>query len=316
MTYATTVLADSPTAYWRLGEASGNWDDSSGNGLTLLVIGSPTYGVTGALSGDSDKAVKTFASGSNNYGRRESETLLLMGTGDFTVEAWAKVDTPAAVLPTLIYKGYPGSDAGWALGLDANMRVAAALQDNANPASHYVAGLIGPPISTAAWHHIVALFDRSSGVTVYLDGNYWGFLSTSDWQGSVDDTSQRFTLGLCGYADYPGAYLDEVALYKGSLLSEARIVEHYTVGAGHAPTAPVVPHDSYFIDPAGDDGDTGLVGNPWQTITKVNAAEVFPGDSILFRSSSFWNCTDAEHSLYPPADGWAGEPITYGGYDA
>jgi hypothetical protein len=316
MTYPATVLADNPTGYWRLGEASGDWADSSGNGLTLLVIGSPTYSQTGALSGDSDKAVKTFASGSNNYGRRESETLLLFGTGDFTVEAWVQVDTPSAALTTLIYKGYPGTDAGWSLGLDANMRIYAALQDNANPASHHVEGPIGPPISTGAWHHIAALFDRSSGVTVYLDGNYWGFLDTSAWQGSINDASQRFNLGLCGYSDYPGAYLDEVALYKGALLSEARIVEHYTVGAGHAPTAPVMPHDSYYEDPSGSDSNTGLAGHPWQTIAKANAVTVFPGDSILFRSASFWNCTDAEHSLAPPADGWVGEPITYGGYDA
>jgi hypothetical protein len=41
------------------------------------------------------------ASGSNNYGRRESETLLLFGTGDFTVEAWVQVDTPSAALPNV-----------------------------------------------------------------------------------------------------------------------------------------------------------------------------------------------------------------------
>ena len=61
--YSDAVLADSPVGYWRLGEASGAFVDSSGNGNNGAAVGSPTYGETGALSADSDKAVKTTQPG-------------------------------------------------------------------------------------------------------------------------------------------------------------------------------------------------------------------------------------------------------------
>ena len=56
--YSQTVLADSPRAYWRLGEASGtSAADASGNGRTGSYVASPTLGVPGALTGDSNTAV-------------------------------------------------------------------------------------------------------------------------------------------------------------------------------------------------------------------------------------------------------------------
>src|SRR5687767_12728243 len=53
MAYADVVLADSPVGYWKLNEASGLPQDSSGNGLHVTVVtGTPIYGVSGPISGD------------------------------------------------------------------------------------------------------------------------------------------------------------------------------------------------------------------------------------------------------------------------
>jgi hypothetical protein len=48
--YAATILADTPKVYYKLGEASGNPADSSGNGLTLTAAGSRTYGNPGPFT--------------------------------------------------------------------------------------------------------------------------------------------------------------------------------------------------------------------------------------------------------------------------
>jgi hypothetical protein len=53
--YATVILADHPSAYWRLGEASGATSvaDSSGQNHTASVFGPVGLGAAGAISGDS-----------------------------------------------------------------------------------------------------------------------------------------------------------------------------------------------------------------------------------------------------------------------
>jgi hypothetical protein len=56
--YSAAVLADSPLAYYRLGEASGTtMTDSSGNSRNGTYAGSPTLGAPGLVTGDSDTAV-------------------------------------------------------------------------------------------------------------------------------------------------------------------------------------------------------------------------------------------------------------------
>ncbi len=53
MAYADVVLADSPLAYYRLGESSGTtMTDSSGNGRHGTYVGSPTLGAAGLVPGD------------------------------------------------------------------------------------------------------------------------------------------------------------------------------------------------------------------------------------------------------------------------
>ena len=49
--YSSSVLADSPLAYWRLGESSGSTAaDASGNGRTGSYLNTPTLGAGGALT--------------------------------------------------------------------------------------------------------------------------------------------------------------------------------------------------------------------------------------------------------------------------
>jgi len=57
-TWATEIAADSPILWWRLGEASGTTAaDASGHSNTGTYQGSPTFGTTGLISGDTDTAV-------------------------------------------------------------------------------------------------------------------------------------------------------------------------------------------------------------------------------------------------------------------
>ncbi|MDB5188913.1 MAG: parallel beta-helix repeat containing protein [Candidatus Nomurabacteria bacterium] len=67
---------------------------------------------------------------------------------------------------------------------------------------------------------------------------------------------------------------------------------------------------TYYIDPKGNDGNTGIsVHAPWQTVDKVNATAFQPGDRILFKKGGTWY-----GALMPNVSGTARKPIFFGAY--
>lgn len=66
----------------------------------------------------------------------------------------------------------------------------------------------------------------------------------------------------------------------------------------------------YYVDATlGDDGNPGTRALPWQTITKVNAAALNPGDHVLFKRGETF-----AGRLYPLTSGSASQFIVYGAY--
>jgi hypothetical protein len=66
----------------------------------------------------------------------------------------------------------------------------------------------------------------------------------------------------------------------------------------------------YYVSPGGSDGASGLAGNPWRTVARVDAAHLRPGDSVLFAGGA----TFADATLSPGASGTRQAPITFGSY--
>jgi hypothetical protein len=103
--YSDEVLADNPAGYWRLGEPSGtNANDESTNNLDGTYVNTPTLGVAGALTSDSDTAVVFTAASS------ESMTVPDNAVFDFgnvfTLEAWVKRTANKSVQQGIITKGF------------------------------------------------------------------------------------------------------------------------------------------------------------------------------------------------------------------
>lgn len=68
----------------------------------------------------------------------------------------------------------------------------------------------------------------------------------------------------------------------------------------------------YYVanTPTGNDGNTGLIGDPWETMAKVNAGSFSAGDNIYFNRGDSWS--DAILTV-----SWGGSednPITFGAY--
>ncbi len=67
----------------------------------------------------------------------------------------------------------------------------------------------------------------------------------------------------------------------------------------------------YYVSNDGDDGHDGLSpGNAWATIGRVNAADLQPGDQVLFACGDEWR----GEVLTLTTSGQAGSPITIGSY--
>jgi hypothetical protein len=148
--YPTTVLNDSPVAYWRLGESSGTtFADSSGHGYNLTLSpptspsGTPgTYAVAGDVNPDDNAYQFNFddgnlyqPAGSASRLDRDSNGLLLAphmaatvssgyptGTNSYSLEAWVKPQSwnlsdtttfPGQIVGDLAGVGCGGGNNGW-----------------------------------------------------------------------------------------------------------------------------------------------------------------------------------------------------------
>src|SRR5262249_34082391 len=161
-------LADSPSGYWRLGEASGAVTalDSSPHGDKGTYVGSPALGVVGAVAGDT--AVRF--NGTDQYVSIGSGSLVspLASGNALTLEAWIEVDALPAGSVAIVSKA-SSTQYEWILRLTAGEPEFKVWSTDGNSA---VADVTGPSaIGTSTWHHIVGVADKSvPSIQLYLDG--------------------------------------------------------------------------------------------------------------------------------------------------
>jgi hypothetical protein len=204
--YESTILADSPVAWWRLGEASGNPQDSAGTNHVTTVGGTPTYGATGAIAGND----AVYLSGTNEDFQVPDIAALDLGD-TFTLEAWVDPDSSGAHMA--IVSKAPGA---YYLRLNPSNALQLVRSQTAEICTSTVT--LGP-----GYHHCVA---TKSGATVHL------YVDGSDVTGTVTDSTcadNTFVLRI-GSDDGDGEWfigsIDEVALY-GTALSSTRVLAHY-----------------------------------------------------------------------------------------
>lgn len=229
MAYSDEVLADTPLAYWRMGEAAGvfQMSDSSGNARHGSHWQDVTRGVAGLIPGDANFAASYLGSGSNSYSNINTTTADWSGVATATVEAIVK---PTSIGTTMRIVSF---DRG--ITTSTNQRRFNLSVVNGKPAFEvWVADntdtsftAIGSTSLTAgSTYHVVGTYDGTT-IRVYLDGVLNG--STTAVGGiPTGGSASSLAIGKQSQAtsNHWVGVIDEVAYYSGAL-SATRITAHY-----------------------------------------------------------------------------------------
>lgn len=219
--YQAVILADSPLAYYRLGELLGTTaDDFSGHAYHGSLHGGITLGATGLLAGDSDTAM-TF-NGSSGYISLPT-TFEPTGANPWSIEAWVKVSA------------VPSSGTYYAIiafGTNAT-RQSAQLKINGTGGgnaifvcSTYAGDISGGSVTIGTTYHVVGTYNGTS-TRLYVNGS----LIAGPTAYALNIAMAYASIGADGatVAEYFNGSIDEPAIYNYAL-SASQILAHYNAG--------------------------------------------------------------------------------------
>lgn len=231
-TYATAVLADSPIAYWRLGETSGTnaYDYVGGkNGIyNAVTLGQPGYAVT-----DTNPAAKFGPAAPSYVGSISGiDFATNAGLNSFSLEAWVKAG-PQAGDSCVITKGTGAGGEQFNIDFGSGGNFRFFVRDAAG-AAHLCNSSFAPD---GNWHHLVGVCDGPAQLlTLYIDGN--PNTQTTITTG-IKTSPQPMTIGCrqsgtTAFDNQLDGIEDEVAVYA-TALSGSQVFAHfsarYPVGA-------------------------------------------------------------------------------------
>ena len=226
-TYSSAVLADQPTAYYRLSDSSAAVmpDSSASQANGSYDAADFTAGTAGPIAGDPSTAI-TLNSG---YPAGQANATLPLYNSARTVEAWFSIPAGQAPSGTVVGWGQTSTDEAFDCGISATALTVDGWGDSRSFATPY-------PVNDGTWHQLAISYDGTT-ITAYLDGQPIG---TSQFHTALNtQTSPLFVgSGPAGY-DGPGSgvTLGQVAVYPAAL-TPARIAAHFAAAGYATPAAP------------------------------------------------------------------------------
>jgi hypothetical protein len=254
--YASTILTDSPIAYWRLDEPDNGGPTANTGTIANDYVGSHdgiytnvSLGLPGYSVFDSDTAAG-FALNSINASYVGAISGInftnspASNNATFSVEAWTSSTSVQTGGAGIVALGFGGGGEQFALdcgGTSNGFRFY--FRDAATGAAHNAVSSISA--SDGKWHHLVGVVDEvNSNASLYVDGLLAGITVVGTNQG-VQGVTTPFTIGSrssgagTGFDLQFSGDIDEVAIYSNAL-SAAQVQNHY-FSAGIIPTLTVSP---------------------------------------------------------------------------
>jgi hypothetical protein len=228
--YSSTILADGPIGYWRLGEpqTAPSAVEATGSGRNGNYTRSVVSGVQGAIAGDPDTAATFDGLSTAVVIPAVANDPYNMQNG-FSLEAWVinqgqgTVNPPSSPLGRIVSRGWPGRFGyGWGILANNGMRFTTfGIKD-------FDSNITVVPQDNA-WHYVVMVFDSTDTANFYLDGQ---LMDTVGSTGPANPSPTDLHIGKNPVADgslfyeYWNGSIDEVAVYNYEL-SAQQVTAHY-----------------------------------------------------------------------------------------
>ena len=217
--YAVTIRSDRPAQYYRVGETTDSSRvvyDGAGSCRNGSRDPRTMVGVSGAIAGDADKALRATRLTPQLTANAAS---LPAGQGARSLEAWFRTDLADGAEFPLV--GYANNDL--VFHLDGNGTWLAYRSLRAGAWQYLITAGPPYPLNDNRWHHAAVTFDGTTS-RLYVDG------------GLVGSAGQPYPAEVTGANLYAGGndYVDEVAVYRHAL-SPARVLLHYQQGSATGP---------------------------------------------------------------------------------
>lgn len=219
--YRSVVIADSPLAYYRLGEmqpAVTAGDESTG--FFGTYVGTPLTGATGPGNSEHDWATRFQSAVGADY-VTIAHSSILNSTAAITVECWANPDllnAPAA--GNSLFGKWAASSSGrnWLLWFNST---------TGQPSWFISSGQINSPTSatTGAWYHLVGVSDGTT-MRLYVNGATAVTATAPNLNGASTYTVNIGKLRADDGAFPARSAIDECAIYA-TALSSSRVLAHY-----------------------------------------------------------------------------------------
>jgi hypothetical protein len=210
--------------WWPLDEAAGpTANDIAGMREDGSFVGSPTTTV-GAVG-----QAMQFSSGNHIKVINPAASALNAGTGDFTLDAWIKVDPLSTGFRTIASKtrieGF--NERGYRFGVHTTHQLRADIRSDLASPTYFG----GPLLNDGKWHHVALTVMRNSatGLKLYVDGVAVSFTTTS-FANSTLENGGTFYIGDRGGSFAFSGPIDEVQFFKRAL-TPAEVIGIYYAGS-------------------------------------------------------------------------------------
>jgi hypothetical protein len=232
VTYVEAVQADSPYAWWRLGEADTSQaakDESPNGNNGAYKTPGVTLGLKGAIANDPNTAMALDGVSGAMY--LPGTIFDFGGSPSFAIEVWVSPGAPppadaSDTLRRIVSHRTVSPYYGWFLAIDDTQRVFFTRWEN----NTTVASVTSSPIPQSQFTHVVVSADGVT-VTLFIDGAS----VASGSEGTITDTPATH-LSFGSTSDFTGEFidgaLDEPAIYTHAL-APARVLAHYQAGIGN-----------------------------------------------------------------------------------
>jgi|GEM_PF-2258215 len=233
--YSTAVLADSPVAYWRLGEAS-----SGNTAINLGTLGAAANGTYTAGASVGVASLIRSESGNTAFNVLGSERMVTAnvekfagGTG-YTAEYWIKLNaTPGACCYSALSDGESNGDffmMNYILG--PNQGTPGAVRPHFGTTGNTVSINSASPLVAGEAAHVVTTWDQTSGVAaIYMNGKLINSQIVGTNGPGAATSTNPFFVGRDGRGGIDGSNMvvDDPAFYNKALTLD-QVRTHYSKG--------------------------------------------------------------------------------------